>query len=279
MAEANDKSTTTDWLLLRDAWLLVAALCTPAMAKRLILEYLRAGWLRWKYWQLSGDWHELDPGGRNPKFWDDSSKAVSLVIDWHESRATRSVTPGVLVTIPPDVDDDLDAAQEQRIWDEYESKKRELMQWLLKGQLPPTCQTMELIRLHRGDLEAMLRATGLVAPLAETTAEAVAAETPDMLRATGLVSPAETTAEAAPAKTQEPAKPTPTDPESEHGPQVTRALEGLRKLDITGKGRIRLRKELAEINIHVDDNAVKRALPLRKSELEGGQGGQGGDQG
>jgi hypothetical protein len=73
-----------------------------------------------------------------------------------------------------------------------------------------------------------------------------------------------------------PSKREPVEPESKHGPEVTRALAGLRKLDIAGKGRKRLKRELADIGVHVDENAVRRALPLRQSELEGGQeGGQG----
>jgi hypothetical protein len=189
MAEADNKSSTTDWLLLRDAWLWVAGFCTPKMAERLILEYLRAGRLRWTFWQLRGVRHELDPHGLNPAFWDDSNAAVSLVIDWYESSATRSVTPGVLVTIPPD-DDGLDAIREQHLWAEYEEQKVDLMQRLLKGQLPPTNYTMELIRLHRGDLEAMMREAGLLAPVSVELPSALPPSTTDSTK-TPPVEPSE----------------------------------------------------------------------------------------
>ena len=164
MASDPDEFNASAWLLLCVARALVAGhTASDAAAETLLLLYLADGRIRWRFLRQVGEWQPLDPSvGHSPDFWR-AEPPYALTIDWQASSATRTGPANNLITARGGASQPgtrrLSAAQ-------YEFLRAQM----LRGELPATNYTVDLIRLHRGDVMDALRSAGF-----DTTAAAAPA--------------------------------------------------------------------------------------------------------
>lgn len=177
MTKDPDELNPAAWLLLRDARALVAEHTkSTAAAQRLLCSHLADGRIRWQYAQCCGDWQPLDPiADRSPSFWR-PNLPYDLTIDWDASSATRTGPPNTIITAGADA-----SQPDGRTLSAEDLKLLRTM--MLRGKLPATHYTVDLIRLHRDDVAAMLRSVGLVASAPPTPIPVPAAAPPPMVPA------------------------------------------------------------------------------------------------
>jgi hypothetical protein len=162
-----DDYNADEWLLLRDALALVASYCKSEIAaERLLLEFAREGrFPRYRFHRSDARNSPSDTGneaarGIAPRLWGYSSDVVRIGVDWAKSSVRY-------LRVEPD----------PKNVSHHEHVKEVLQH--LREHLPrePVVQ-IHLVRLHRDDVLAMLRSTGLLPPAA---AEVEAAPAPPRL--------------------------------------------------------------------------------------------------
>jgi hypothetical protein len=97
---ADNKATTQDWILLREARELITEFYqAPALAERMILERLETGTVRWRCWKFVGykRQDDSDPKSGDPAFWQDCFRLTGIRVgapvvrvNWVESSAVRN---------------------------------------------------------------------------------------------------------------------------------------------------------------------------------------------
>jgi hypothetical protein len=195
---ADDNSTGEEWTLLCDARALVVRYCkSETTAQELLLDFAGKGYFKRYHWFAPDSPRERTGAGIDPRLWGTSSECVEIVVDWDASCVTYAR--------------------------KFPSDRFGLM--LIQGLrdfLPadPQCR-MLLVRLHRDDLLAMLRAAGLLEPMAEAAPKEAVAPEP------AITAPGET-----PAPVEEAQEAPATDPKRPQRQrwQLSRAIRALRAL-------------------------------------------------
>lgn len=154
--DGNDSTFDDEWLLLRDVRVLTGRYTKgAAAAKGLILDYARKGGFR------SLRWHQVEGESDRPiepRLWGVSKPEIGLhvVVDWDNSCIVYR----------------------------RDKQRAPVLNNLLQGFLPPPDLQMPLVRLHRDEVFAMLRAAGFTpptsAPATASPIPAPAVPTPDL---------------------------------------------------------------------------------------------------
>jgi hypothetical protein len=96
MAKADTETTTEKWTLLSDVLTsLTKRWRSPDLAKRLLVEELAKGEVRWRYLRWEGPGRPSDPNGGEPGFWRGESD-----INWEESWAKCGDSTAFRIEIP-----------------------------------------------------------------------------------------------------------------------------------------------------------------------------------
>jgi hypothetical protein len=164
MARDSDELNPSAWMLLRDARALVAEQTKSVMAaEKLLCSHLADSHIRWKYVQCSGEWQPLDPiTARSSTFWR-TDPPDHLDIDWDASSATRTGPANTIIK----------GSDDPNHPEGFRTLSAEVLQILVamaqRGELPATNYTVNLIRLHHGDVLSMLQSAGFVVLAPPTT--------------------------------------------------------------------------------------------------------------